>query len=308
MESSLGNDLVQVAKEAGGAEVMRVAPMIFRRLRIEDRVMQIRAGTKEDMEVVNRLRLIQGNWPQADDELIASEGAIQITHWPLGKVIKVYGSDFHLVGVAEAYGSRYSSLWMTLNAGLKLFGPRRGYQIILMQLRPGSDAEQVLATVETSIKKAGRYSAYLEDQVGGRYYQSTNTFRRLNLVENIIALLAIMFGAYNGTSLILIERSRELSILRVVGFRIGKLRVFLLGRAILQILLAYLVGLAVALLFVQNRQLFNPIVIQAQSMPLSLPVWGVISALALVICFSALGVWFPTRSYFHISVAEQARG
>jgi ABC-type antimicrobial peptide transport system permease subunit len=308
MESSLGTDLLQAVKEVGGPDVERVAPMIFRRMRIEERVMQVRAVTREDMEIVNRLSLVQGKWPQADDELIASEGAIQITHWSLGRVIKVYGSDFHLVGIASASGSRYSSLWMTLHAGEKLFGAGRGYQIILMQLKPGSNVEGVRAAVESRVKQLGRYSAYLEDQVSDRFNQYTGSIRRLNLVEVLIALLAMTFGTYNATSLTLVERSRELSILRVVGFRTVTLRAFLFVRTLLQTLLAYLIGLGLALLFVQNRQALNPIVIQAQSMPLSLPAWSVVSGIALVVCFSALGVWLPTQSYFRISVADQARG
>jgi hypothetical protein len=308
MDSSLGDDVLQAIRQVAGGEVNRIAPAIFRHMRIDDRVMQVRAGSQEDMVTVNRLSLLQGKWPEADDELIASEGVIQVTHWELGRVIKVYGADFHLVGIVSASGSRYSSLWMTLQAGEKLFGTGRGYQLILVQLKPGSDVEKVRAAVESSIKRLGRYSAYLESQVNERYSITTNSIRRLNMVEVLISLLAMTFGTYNATSLTLAERSREFAILRVVGFKPGTLRGFLFVRASLQTILGYLIGLGFALFYVEYRQTFYPIVVQAQSLPLALQGESIAIGVAMVICFSAVGVWLPTRNYFRASVADQVRG
>ncbi len=308
IDSSLGDNVLQAVKALGNPAVERVAPFYFRHMRIEDHVMQVRAVALEDMATINRLSLVQGKWPQADDDLIASEGAVQLTHWNLGSVVQIYGSDFHLVGIVSASGSRYSSLWMTLQAGEKLFGTRRGYQVILLQLKPGSDVEAVRSAVETRLKQSGRYSVYLESQITDRYYQSTGGIRRLNLVEVFIALLAMTFGSYNATSLTLVERTREVGMLRVLGFFPARLRSFLFIRTLLQTLLAYIIGLGFALFFVENRQALSPIVIYAEAMPLSLPGWSIASGLALSICFSALGVWLPTRNYFRTSVIEQTRG
>ena len=308
MDSSLGTEVLQAVKQVEGEAVERIDPALFRHLRIEERVMQVRAVPLEDMATVNRLSLIQGKWPEGDDELIASEGAIQITHWSLGRIVIVYGTSFHLVGIVSASGSRYASVWMTLHAGEKLFGTSRGYQLILMQLKPDSNAEEVRAAVEARVRLLGRYSVYLENQVTDRYYQSTASIRRLNLVEIIIALLAMTFGSYNATSLTLVERNRELAVLRVLGFSPEKLRGFLFVRTMLQTLTAFLIGLAIALLYVHNRQATNPILIQAQSMQLSLPGWSIALGFVLAGCFSALGVWLPTRNYLRTSVADQTRG
>ena len=308
MDSSLGSDVLQAVKSTKIQQVQRVSPMIFRHMSIDKRIMQVRAAPVEDMPTVYRLVLSQGSWPMKDDDLVASEGVIQITNWKLGNVVQIYGSDFHLVGIVKASGSKFSSLWMSLQAGEKLFGSKRGYQVIFIQLKPDSNVEEVLASMEARFKTLGRYGVYLESQVSERYNQTTLGIRRLNLLEQIIALLAASFGTFCATSLTLLERFREIAILRCVGFIPAAVRRFLFVRILLQVIAAYLIGLGFVLMYVHVRQTLDPIVIQAAALPLSLPGWSIALGLILAVSFAAFGVWLPTRSYFKISAAEQLRG
>jgi ABC-type antimicrobial peptide transport system permease subunit len=307
MESSLDSNVLQAAESIKDQQVQKVSPMIFRHMSIDQRMMQVRAAPVEDMPTVYRLGLSQGSWPMNVDELVASEEVIQITNWKLGDVVRIYGSDFHLVGIVKASGSKFASLWMSLQAGEKLFGSGRGYQIIFIQLKPGSNAEDVRLAMETRFKALGRYGVYLENQVSDRYYQTTMNIRRLNLLELIVALLAATFGTFIATSLMLLERLREVAILRCVGFIPAVVRRFLFARILLQVIPAYLIGLGVVLIYVHNKQTFDPIVIQAETMPLSLPVWSIALGLVLTVCFAGLGVWLSTRHYFNTSAADQLR-
>jgi hypothetical protein len=307
MESSLDSNVLQAAESIKDQQVQKVSPMIFRHMSIDQRMMQVRAAPVEDMPTVYRLGLSQGSWPMNVDELVASEEVIQITNWKLGDVVRIYGSDFHLVGIVKASGSKFASLWMSLQAGEKLFGSGRGYQIIFIQIKPGSNAEDVRLAMETRFKALGRYGVYLENQVSDRYYQTTMNIRRLNLLELIVALLAATFGTFIATSLMLLERLREVAILRCVGFIPAVVRRFLFARILLQVIPAYLIGLGVVLIYVHNKQTFDPIVIQAETMPLSLPVWSIALGLVLTVCFAGLGVWLSTRHYFNTSAADQLR-
>jgi ABC-type lipoprotein release transport system permease subunit len=308
MDSSLGSDVLQAAQSIKNPQVQRISPMIFRHMNIDQRLMQVRAAPVEDMPTVYQLALSQGSWPMKDDELVVSEGVIQITNWTLGNVVKIYGSEFHLIGIVEASGSKSASMWMSLQAGEKLFGIGRGYQIIFIQLKPGSNPEEVSLAMEARFKALGRYGVYLENQVSERYNQTTLGIRRLNLLELAIALLAATFGTFSATSLTLLERFREIAILRCIGFVPGAVRKFLFVRILLQVIAAYLIGLGVVLIYLNARQTLNPIFIQAEAMPLILPGWSILLGLILTVSFAAFGVWLPTHNYFRISPADQIRG
>jgi ABC-type antimicrobial peptide transport system permease subunit len=76
------------------------------------------------------------------------------------------------------------------------------------------------------------------------------------IIGSNLALLAVTFGTYNSTSLSIIERSREIGILRAVGFS-HKTLVNILGvRASLQSWIAFITGLVCAIGFIVYQRVY----------------------------------------------------
>jgi len=305
MESNLDDNILNVAQDLFPDAVSRVSPCIFRHMNIEERMIQVRAVPPEDFTDLYQLSLFDGSWPADERQIIATDGAVHIYQWKLGSTITIYGSEFELVGIVKALGSKYASIWMTYAAGEQLFGTKRGYQIGYVQVNPRADIETVRTGLESDPRLEGRYAVYLEDQLSDRYNQATQDLLRLTVILMFVSLTAISFGTYHTTGLTLVERSWEIAVLRVVGFSPGAIRSFLFNRTLFQILIAYGMGLGVATLFIRWHQATSPIVLHSAPLTLTLTTTGIILGLVLTVLFALLGVWLPTGRQFRTTVAEQ---
>ena len=61
--------------------VNAVSPMIFRLLKIESQLIQVRAAPLADLEPVYKLELVNGKWPAAEFEAVIGGGAAAMTGW-----------------------------------------------------------------------------------------------------------------------------------------------------------------------------------------------------------------------------------
>lgn len=307
MESTLDNNVLQEAIAAHPETILKLSPCIFRHMRIQNWVMQVRAVPLEDMTAIHHLTLLEGTWPANKAEVVASEGAIQAAHWKVGTTLSIYGSDFKLAGIVRAAGSKFASIWMTYPAGLDLFGSKRGYQMGYLQLARNADVESLRTQLQADPRLADRYAIYQESSLTERYAQTTHDIIQLNQVLMVVALLAITFGTYNATSLTINERGREIATLRVIGFGSRSIRAFLFERSLLQTIIGYCLGWAFASLFIHYNQAASSIIIHGSSLVLTISPTGALAGFALTTLFAGLGIWLPTRSQFHKSHAELAR-
>jgi len=307
MDSTIGAEAYQAVGDLPPGLVERVSPSIFRHMNIAGPVMQVRAVPPHDMEQVHSLTLLQGTWPQATDELVATEGAMLAAGWQVGQHLLVYGSDFRLVGAVRGPGTKYASLWMTYEAGRHLLGDRRGDQLLFLKIAEGTSPEEVRTRLAADARIQGKYDVYLEDQLAERQSQAIRDLVRLPTVLLVVALLAITFGIYNATSLTLAERGWELGALRVVGFEVGVLRRFLYVRALAMVSAAYVVGSLVALAYVTEQSRNAPIVIHGAALLMRVQPGAVALGLALTALFAYLGVWLPLLQQSRQTVAQAIR-
>lgn len=307
MESTLDNNVLQAAIAAHPDTILKLSPCIFRHMRIQNWVMQVRAVPLEDMTAIHHLTLLEGAWPANKAEVVVSEGAIQAAHWKVGTALSIYGSEFKLVGIVRAAGSKFASVWMSYPAGLDLFGSRRGYQMGYLQVARNTDVESLRTQLQADPLLADRYAVYQESSLTGRYAKTTHDIIQLNQVLMVVALLAITFGTYNATSLTINERSREIATLRVIGFGSRSIRAFLFERTLLQTIIGYCLGWALATLFIHYNQAASSIIIHGSSLILTISTSGALAGFALTILFAGLGIWLPTRSQFRKSRVELAR-
>jgi ABC-type antimicrobial peptide transport system permease subunit len=246
-DAVLEESAIQAAELLPAELVSRVSPVIFRHLRISDQMIQLRAARVEDWKSVFHLELLEGRWPKGLGEVAVGEGAAEAFGWKSGTLLTIYGSQFRVTAVARLPGSVFASVWMPLETAQKLFGMKRGYQLMFVQAAPGADAEEVRSQIQEDPRLAGKYSVFFEDTYSRRNNQILKDIRSLMTIGSSLALLAVTFGTYNSTSLSIIERGREIGILRAVGFSHIALGIFLGLKATLQSWIAFLTGLASAI-------------------------------------------------------------
>ena len=290
MESSLGEDILEAARQIAPIEIHTAFPQIFRHLNIEGQIMQINAVPPEEMSTAMALNLLQGDWPAGAQEIGISQGVTQITSWKIGSIVKIYGTDFHVTGILRAGGNNYASIWMTYVEGQRLFGPTRGFQMGVLQLEPSANPESVRLKIQADPRFSTKYSVYLDSAINDRYREITHNLVVLSVVQAILSLLAITLGTYNANSLSLTERSREIVLLRMIGFTKGRVRIFLFARSLVLTLFAYSLGWVTAILFIGYQRVHTPINIQAAPLVLELTPASSLLGLALAIGFAFLGI------------------
>ena len=57
---------------------------MFRQVRLDERLVQLRASPLEDWESIFHLSLVNGRWPTQENEVAAGEGAATAHHWAVG--------------------------------------------------------------------------------------------------------------------------------------------------------------------------------------------------------------------------------
>jgi ABC-type lipoprotein release transport system permease subunit len=298
--------LATTAGAMSGA-VRHVSPLTAREMRVNEHVLQLFSAARSDWQSVYELELVAGRRPAASNEAALTEGVTILTGWDVGTALRIYGSDFVVTGVLRAPATMYSSVWLDLAQEEQLFGAGRGYQFVIVQLTPESHIEAIRAELEAHPLVAGRYGVYVQENLSRRYAEALADIRRVTRLVAGIVLLMVVFGAYNATSLSLVERGRDTVVLQALGFPPAAVRGFWLLRAGVLGTLAYLLGLLAAVIFITGQQSRAPLLLRGIPVALHLSPAAVLAAFCLVFALVLAGAWLSTRYLPTANIAEGLR-
>lgn len=276
-------------------QVKSVSPLMLKHLNVEGYFLQVRAAQLTDFETVHNLSLLEGTWPTGTNEVVIGEGTRSLTKWNVGNVIRIYGVDFKITGLVHSTGTKFGSLWMSLENAEKLFNIKDQFQFAWIILNPGVNPDEVINQLTNDSRLAGKFDIYYADQLYQQYSSALNDVRDISLVLVLLALLSVMFGVYGSTYLTLTERKRELTILRSVGFTSRTIRVVLSVRTIIQVVFAYLASWVITLIAIHGFESVSPIMIHSIPLPVIISAQVLLIGAILSILFAWIGVWLPTR-------------
>ena len=306
-DAVVGSPVFQAVQELIPETVSRISPIIFRHIRVDEHVIQLRAADVQDWEPVHHLTLVRGSWPKDEKEVVAGEGIALANSWEIGTLVEIFGSPFRIAGIFRAPGTAFASLWMPTQTFWTLFDTEHTYQALFVQAAEGVDAEAVRLSLQNDARLANQYAVYFEDNYTQRNIQAHIDLSSMMTVVSRIALLGIAFGIFNSTTLSTDERARELGILLGVGFSHGTVRRFILLRSILQGGLAYGIGLTAALLYLSVQQSTAPIFILGVPFNMKITPGIAASGLLWVGSLAFLGAWLSTKNLFDRQVVDLVR-
>lgn len=302
-DSQLDPSLATRLEASLGDGVAQVTPMIFRVLKVDDHVVQIRAAAVEDWPATFGLELREGRWPRGPDELAIGAGTAHFTDWTLGDQLKIYGGSFQIVGLLDAPGSKFLTLWLPVASARDLFGSERGVQVLVATLKPSAESQVARAALEAEL--AGEdLAVYLEDAMVSELADALEDLRGLARLATWLAVAAVTLGAYNLTRLAADERRRALGLLRAVGFSPGSLRRYLLSRMALLAAGAFGLAWLAAGFYLTQLQGRHPIVVGGAPLPLRLDAGMAASGLLLTTAATLAGTWFSARQVLAGPVAD----
>jgi len=284
--------------------VKSVSPLIFKIIDVDGALFQLRAARLEDMQTVHSLQLISGGWPTGTREVVIGEGTAALTGWKVGDTLHIYGDDFVISGLVRAPGTKFSSIWMTLDTADSLFNIKGIYQFAWIKLQSGADSEAIRSRLQNDPRLFDRFEVYLADNLYQQYTKAISDMKGVSSLLVILALSAVMLGTYCSIFLILSERSRDITILRAIGVQSGTIRGLVTLRTLLQVCVAYFLSWGVTAVLLNWFNRINPLTLHSIPLPVSISGRALLFGFILSLCFAWAGIWIPTRHLRNRSVAS----
>jgi putative ABC transport system permease protein len=194
--------------------------------------------------------LKDGRFPQKEGEVVLEKHYAKFHQKKMGDEIEINGRPFSIVGLLEIKeGSQIASanIYLPLQDAQNLLGGESsGVNIVYLRLKNPS----LLSPVKTNIAK----------QLNGVSVTSSDSFLELmggvskisdqfSFVVSIIALGGAIFLIIKAMLSNLVERSREIGILKAVGWTGGDVQKQLMGEVFLQSLLGGILGILMGYFF-----------------------------------------------------------
>ena len=257
LNSALDRDSTELVKEAPGiargadgkplasAEMMIIAELIRKDDVKNGANITVRGVEPTAYALRPQLKIVAGRpFTPGLRELIVGRGVVrQFQGADVGKVVRMRGSDWTVVGEFESGDAHDSELWTDINVARTTFG-RPGSSTVLVALA-GPDG---LRKLQDATKADPRLTVDVlreQDYFSGQTKQFRQTIGFLAGVVTFIMALGAVFAALNSMYAAVAARGKEIGTLRAIGF--GGLPV-LLSVMIEALLLALVGGLLGALL------------------------------------------------------------
>jgi putative ABC transport system permease protein len=218
-------DLTQVARGQSGPlvspEVVVIAALPMRATPDADANVQIRGVTPRVLEVRDNVKLVEGRFltPGLAEAVVGRGARDAYVGLDLGSTVRIGAGTWTIVGVFDGQGTAFDSeVWAdaaTLNGFYQR--PPNVYQSATARLRSPDDFPAFEATLEGDPRLTAQ--ATREPEYYAKQSQTVTTL--ITVLGTIIAVimgLGAVFGALNTMYSAVSERSREIAVLRAIGF------------------------------------------------------------------------------------------
>jgi putative ABC transport system permease protein len=312
LNSGLDRDSMLLAREAPGvrkgadgkplasAEVIVIAELVRQGDANNGANITVRGVEPNAFVLRPQLKIVEGRaFKPGLRELVVGRGVTrQFQGAELGKVLRMRGSDWTVVGIFESGDAYESELWGDVEVAQTTFN-RRGYSSVLL----GLESPAALRQVRDALQSDPRLTVDVSDQQS-YFSDQTKQFRMtigfLAGFVTVIMALGAIFAALNTMYAAVAARGKEIATLRALGFGGMAVVLSVLVESLVLALIGGLVGAVLAYLLFNNfsvstlGQNFTQVVFAFKVTP-QLVVTGL--AIALVIGFigGLLPAWRAAR-------------
>ena len=194
--------------------------------------------------------LKEGRFPQKEGEVVIEKHYAKFQHKKIGDAIEINNHPFSVVGLLEIKeGSQIASanIYLPLQDAQGLLGTESGgVNIVYLRLKNPSLLSQVKTSIARYLNGVSVTSSDSFLEVMGGISQISDQF---SFIVSIIALGGAFFLIIKAMLSNLIERSREIGILKAVGWTEKDVQKQLMGEVFLQSLLGGIFGIVMGYFF-----------------------------------------------------------
>lgn len=244
--NSLDEDLAAVIKKIPG--VKEVIPVLdekvnFRELEVNGVGL---LGWVPGTTIFNHLQFKEGSGrnlkPGDKDVILLGSVAAKNLGKKLGDTLEVYDAPFKVVGIFESKTPVESgAIIMPVAEVQVLVGKEKqvsGFNIVLEK----ANDKELIDSVRGSIEGLGQGITASPAREYAKTIFEINLAKGMAWITSIIALVVGLFGMMNTMVMSVNERTREIGILRAVGWRVGRVMRMILLEAVMLALVGAVVG------------------------------------------------------------------
>ena len=238
-------DVAAVAKRP---DVERVVPFALEILRVESNPFFLLFGMDPAAIPTQEVDLVQGRWPDsaAAKQVVLGSEAAEATGARPGETIVLDRETFRVVGIFSASEKvRDAGAFAPLGAVQKLANKTGVVTGAFVTTAPGADSGEVAAAIEREMPQLATVSDaddYKDIDEGMKLMDS------MNLAISLLAVGIGAIGVMNTMIMSVFERTRELGILRAVGWRGSRILRMIGSESLLLCLIASVAGIALGVL------------------------------------------------------------
>ncbi|MHB1425419.1 MAG: ABC transporter permease [Gemmataceae bacterium] len=210
----------------------------------EFRFLQVRGVLPVAFRVHTQLRVIEGRaFRPGQSEVIIGKGVKRESHLQLGDVLEMGRKQWKVVGVFAAGGAAFESeLWCDLNELASQFRREGLYSSVILRAPSASEAEELAERLGNS------RSVSVESMTEPKYYQKqseqTKIMQKAAWVIAWFMGIGAMFGVMNTMFAAIGQRTKDIAVLRIMGFESRDILLSFLIEAILIAVIGGLLGVA----------------------------------------------------------------
>jgi putative ABC transport system permease protein len=188
--------------------------------------------------------LEQGRFPQTKGEVVLEEHFAKFRRIHLGESLKIGDRPFRVVGLLKIReGSQIAAagIYMTLEAARSLLGEgSNAVNIVYLRLKNPSLLNRVKSDISKKIKGVSVSSSdsFLE-MMGG----VSKISDRFSLIASLVAFVGAVLLILKTMLSNLLERTKEIGVLKAVGWGHGEIQKQLMGEALVQSIAGGLLGI-----------------------------------------------------------------
>ncbi|HWG43122.1 MAG TPA: FtsX-like permease family protein [Gemmataceae bacterium] len=208
------------------------------------RFLQVRGVLPVAFRVHTQLHIREGrSFRPSQSEVLIGKAVQRENHFQIGDLIEMGRKHWKIVGVFEAGGAAFESeLWCDLNELASQFRREGMYSSVILRA-PGSREAEELAE-----QLSGNRSISVEAMTEPKYYQKQS--EQTKIMQTAAWVIAwfmgvgAMFGVMNTMFAAIGQRTKDIAVLRIMGFESGEILLSFLMEAILISLIGGLLGVA----------------------------------------------------------------
>jgi len=235
------------------------------------------------------------------NEIILGKLASEKLKKKVGDTITLKGEKYTINGIYETGNQEIdTSAVMPLSKLQKMDENENKVHLIYVKINNGADVKAVTKSVEKSYTKELTTIASLED-----FQKANDGLGTVEMASTAISLLAIIIGGIgiiNTMIMSVFERTREIGVLKSVGWRSRRIMGMILGESIVLTFLAGLVGIILGVIGIEAIISFTD-----TAMVLTFTPALALKALAIAVIVGVIGGIYPAYRASRLAPTEALR-